>query len=527
NSNGIVINKKNNIYYISRGKAKKVEKLSNYILYGRIIPKKISPMQKITVIVPSYYIDLTKIEWMIKKFYLSSNAYIYNYRKYHVLFITDNVENIKKALAFIDLMDVPTMKHKYTSIIGLKYIDVESFMKRLKELLPASGVNIANDLNDLGILIKPIPELNSLLLVSDKKKWISLVDFWKRKLDIIDVDSESPQIFIYKPRNRNAKDLANIINKLFTDIKLSPVSKKKSKQKTQKTTTNKFKVINDEERNRLIIYTTPKKYKEIYKMVKKLDVLPKQVLIQVTIAEITLKDALQYGFEWFLQHQGATNYSIGTLGNLGIGSGGLIGSVINSDQTFQSIMNFLAQKNLINILSSPKLLVLDNQTASINVGTQVPVLSSSTKSTNTDTGSTQLTQSVEYRNTGIILNVKPTIHSNGVLSLKISQTVSDPQPNSTSDISSPMILNRTLNTNVILKSNQALLLGGLIKQTVGKTINKVPVLGDIPILGNLFKTVSYSKDKTELIILVKPIIINNEKDGDDVTKSFQKLILNN
>jgi general secretion pathway protein D len=512
NENNIKIIKKDNIYYFKKGKNEKINKLSNYIIYGRQIPNTINDNTIITLIVPFYYIDPSKIEWMLKKFYLS-NAYIVTIRKQQIMFITAQAKYIKEALQFINMMDNPTLRKKYSTLLKLKYIDVNDFTNRIKTILKSSGVPIAKNLKQSGVLITPIPELNSLLLIYDKKEWFKIIEFWKNKLDMLNINSEKPQIFIYKPQNRDSKELVTLIKKLFTKIN---TSNKKNKK-------NILQVINDNTRNILIIYTTPSIYKKIYDMLQRLDTLPKQVLIQVTIAEITLKDSLQYGFEWFLQHNKKFSYSIGTLGNLGIGGGGLVGTIINNDKTFQSILNFLAQKNLINILSSPKLIVLDNQSANINVGTQVPVLTSSTKTSNTD-NTTQITQSVKYRNTGIILNVKPIVHSNGALTLQISQTVSDPQPNNTSDISSPIILNRSITTKVVLKSNQELLLGGLIRETTGKTINKVPILGDIPIIGNLFKTVSYSKDKTELIIIVKPIIISNTKEADIITHNFKQLL---
>lgn len=520
NNNGIIFEEKDGIYYFKKGKLKPIQKLSNIVIYGRNVPKNLSDEQIITLMVPLYYKDVIDIDYLLKKFYLSDIAYLMTNRKNNIFFITDYVKNLRNAVKFIKLMDTPTLKNKYTDLIRLKYIDSAKFINRLKELLPASGVKIARNLNDIGVLIKNIPELNTVLIVSDKKEWIKLIDYWKDKLDILNLQDDEPQIFIYKPRNRDSKELVGLIKKIFS------VSSKLEKNKKDKNN-NKFDVVEDKERNELIIYSTPKMYQKIYEMLKKLDILSKQVLIQVTIAEITLKDSLQYGFEWFLQHHGGTTYSLGTLGNLGIGSGGIVGSVINANKTFQAILNFLAQKNLINILSSPKLIVLNNHSASINVGTQVPVLTSSTQAQNTDTGSTTVTQSVQYRNTGIILNIKPVIHSNGILTLNISQTVSDPQPNNTSSISSPIILNRSLNTDVLLKTNQALLLGGLIKQNTGKTVNKVPLFGDLPFVGNFFKTTSYSKEKTELIMIVKPIIITNTDIGKEITQKFQDLLENN
>jgi len=186
-------------------------------------------------------------------------------------------------------------------------------------------------------------------------------------------------------------------------------------------------------------------------------------------------------------------------------------------------MNYFAQKNLINILSSPKIVVVDNQSATLNVGTEVPVLNSSSSTTD-KTGAQTISQSVQYRSTGIILSVRPTIHSNNSLMLQITQTVSEAQANSTSTISSPMVLTRNINTNVVLKSEQTLMLGGLIRENKSTTDSKVPLLGDIPLIGNLFKVTQISSDKTELIVMIRPIVLNTTNDANIITNSFKEML---
>ena len=259
-------------------------------------------------------------------------------------------------------------------------------------------------------------------------------------------------------------------------------------------------------------------------MLEKLDVLPKQVLIEITIAELTLKDSLKHGFEWWYKHNGSSvNSVIGTLGGLGLGGTGLTASLINADN-FSMAMNFFAQKNLVNILSSPKIVVMDNQAASINVGTEVPVLNSSTTTTSSSSTDQQLSQSVEYRQTGIILNVTPTIHSGDSLMLQISQVVSDAQENDISSISSPMILTRDISTSVVLNSEQTMMLGGLIRENKSTTNTKVPVLGDLPFVRHLFSSSQDSTNKTELIVLIKPTILNSVEESNSITNSFKNLL---
>ena len=168
---------------------------------------------------------------------------------------------------------------------------------------------------------------------------------------------------------------------------------------------------------------------------------------------------------------------------------------------------------------------MDNKQASINVGTQVPVVTSETSSAQIQTeGTTALLRTIEYRNTGVILTIKPTINSNGIVTMDISQTVSQPQTNDTSKIDSPLILTRQINTTVDLKSGKTLLLGGLIKKSRSITINKVPVLGDIPVLGNLFKVTSKGTEKTELIVEVTPYILPSVDYAQKISESYKKLM---
>ncbi|MFH1295684.1 MAG: type II secretion system protein GspD, partial [Bacteroidota bacterium] len=274
----------------------------------------------------------------------------------------------------------------------------------------------------------------------------------------------------------------------------------------------------DGNRNALIIYATPKKYNSLESLLKKLDVMPVQVLIEASVAEVTLTDTLQYGLEWFLKNNDKKQTSIfQTLGGLGLGSGGLDASLITDSEKFQMLINALAQEDMVKILSSPRVTVRDGKSASIIVGTEVPVTTSeATTSEVTEEGSSGIIRSVQYRSTGVSLQVTPSVHAKGVVTLEITQEVSEAQSNTTSDISSPMILNRTITTEVVAGDGQTVLLGGLIKENKSETVTRIPLLGSIPILGHLFKTTSKGSDRTELVIMITPHIIRNTQQIDEM-----------
>lgn len=256
-----------------------------------------------------------------------------------------------------------------------------------------------------------------------------------------------------------------------------------------------------------------------------MDKPPKQVLIEATIAELTLTDDLNYGIEWALMskmEQGS--YSLQTLGQLGLNTGtGLTFNFTSDSKRLAAAVNAYAKENKLNVLSTPRIMVLDNQSASITVGSQVPLLSGSTSSSSVaSTGVTVSTEAVQYVTTGIILTVTPTINTSGLLTLAITLEDSEAQTNNTSSIDSPLITTQNLTTSVVASSSQTILLGGMITNNLSDTETKVPLLGDIPLIGNVFKTRSKSTTKSELIILLTPRILTSSDQAARVTDEIKR-----
>ena len=402
---------------------------------------------------------------------------------------------------------------------------------------------VAKKVGDLGLFLQELPELQSILVISDKDEWVNQLLYWRDKFDSLTALGDSPRMFVYQVKNRKADEIVSLVTGVnsakatnetssatsssSTSTNTATTTAAKTPSKTNTPTSsgggliNDVKIVADTNTNSLIIYTSPERYREIETILQSIDTLPRQVMVEVTIAELTLTDKLSYGLEWYLKHDGSSfSGSLQTVGNLGLGSSGLTGSIFKSTADFSALINAFAQKNQINILSRPKLVVLDNQEATINVGTEVPILTSQTTASSTTTTDTATTQSVQYRTTGVILVVKPTVNSGGVLTLAINQSVSEAQTNNLSSISSPLILNRSINTNVVLRSGESVMLGGLISENKSSGNNRVPLFGDIPLLGNLFKTTSNSSTKTELVVLVKPVIIESLADYSTLSQAM-------
>lgn len=517
---GISVENKNGMYFISRNRRMQNKGATVYF-FGRSIPEDILPTERVGIIVPLYYIKAQDYSRIIRNLALSNRGLIEVLPKRNYLFILDSPSYVTSALRYIDIFDRPDLAEKTSVLIHFEYILPSEFVKKLKEILPLQGIPIANSISEPGIVLKPMDDLSYVFVITPKKKWLKLIYFWRNKLDNISSLGNQSRLFVYYPENRRASDLA----KVFTGIEGIAEKSGENNKKGTGTLLNNVRTTVDEDRNAIIIMCKPSEYKQVKEVLKRLDILPKQVFVQVTILEVTLAGKLDYGIEWYLRHTGRYNGILQTLGGLGIGASGLNYSLITDTGKFTALVNAFAKKNLINVLSSPSLIVMDNKNASINVGTQVPIVTSESSANDLqDNGTTSLLRTISYRNTGVILNISPTINSNGIVTMDISQEVSDAQTNNTSKIDSPLILTRSIKTTVSLKSGMTLLLGGLIKKSRSVTVQKVPLIGDIPVIGNLFKTTSKGNTKTELIVEVTPYILSNSQASDKITKAYRELM---
>ena len=531
----VVVDIDKSIFYLKNATRNPSE--SVYKIYlGQNVPKGLDDQQVIYMMRPYFYNKyLDKYNIFVKNYFLTKKGKVTLDRYEHIIKIKDKVANIKKALAFYDFVDQPTLRNKNMKLIRMKHMDVTQFLADVKPIIENYGIPISTVLRSSGIQFVPIKQINSFLLLTDKEEWAETVIFWKNKLDVEKDSTVEQNFFVYAPRNRRADELVAIIDQFqesYIEKNSNSTNLNQATSSSPSTNTShsiplekkKLKVVVDKERNNIIIYGTKSEYSNIVKMLRKLDTLPKQVLIEVTIAEVTLRDSMQFGLEWFLKTRGH-NYGL-NLSALGSGSAGIAGILTATSGDFGVNFNALQTNKYVNVLSNPKLLVLNNHSANINIGNQVPVVSSQATAADLSGGGTQpsLLQNIQYRNTGIQLTVKPTINSEGYLTLNINQNVSNAQANDTSDISSPLIFNRSISTEVILKSGEMVVLGGLVTENKSRDETKIPILGSIPILGRLFSTDGDSIDKTELAIMVKPTIISTNQDAKVVTEALLNLM---
>jgi general secretion pathway protein D len=281
----------------------------------------------------------------------------------------------------------------------------------------------------------------------------------------------------------------------------------------------RIRVAADEVKNALLIEASAADYRRLMRVIGTLDVMPNQVLLEATIAEITLNDQLKFGLRWTLQSKNAsytfTDDVAGAVSSVFPGF-----SYALKAANIAGALNALNQITDVNVISSPSLTVMDNRTAFLQVGDQVPITTQSAAVFGA--GSTPIINSVSYRDTGVLLAMTPRVNQSGRVLLDIEQEVSTVAPTTSSGIDSPTFRQRRVKTSVAVNNGEALVLGGLIQDSKTLARNQIPILGDVPFVGNLFKHKDDQIGKTELIIMITPHVVRSTSEARRVTDEFRR-----
>jgi len=502
----------------------------------------------ITQIVPIVHISSAEAQKLVEP-YLSEHAVVYNLAEQNTLIITDFESQIVDGLMILSRIDVSALSSLVVRVLRVDQAPLFDLKDELLEVLSALKIN-KKDYE--GVQIIPMERVNSLLMIGYNEALIDTAVKWANELDRAPSEGRD-SIYIYNVRNSVASELSDLVSTLIQE---------KDPKSTAKTTTTKQTVrppgtsqntktqvtptprksllktatggaslasmqfagdpvlIADDARNVIMVRALWADYKRIQKLLERLDNMPMQVLIEVLVAEVSLTDGLEYGVEWALKHN---KVDINDFGVSFSAASGLSSSLVfDVDTDIFKLLNFLATKNDFSILSSPQVLVLNNEAATVNVGEQVPIVTSETS--NVTSGDTS-NRTVQYKDTGVILNVTPKINYDGIILLEIDQQVSSVKSETTGGIDSPTISTKSIKTKLAVKDGQSILMGGLIEKNESENESGIPLLKDIPFLGYLFKTKSTSYRKTELLVMVTPYVIESEDVLDQYIRGFQEKML--
>ncbi len=454
------------------------------------------------------------------------------------------------------VLDVDSMAGRSFGLFPVEIATAEDVVAELDVIFGQEGAKGA-------VNFLPIERMNAVLAITANAGYLDQARAWVSRLDRADAEAGSGErVYVYYVRNGRAAELADILSQVFggaterrrpagrggvaptlTSMTLTGETAEDAAEPNAGAERADTRVatraavfagaeddiltgggqpaarfIADERNNTIIMVMTPAQYDMARATLQRLDIVPLQVLIEATIAEVTLNDDLRFGLQWFFE-SGDFSTTLSTV-ETGAVAGIFPGfSALIATPDVRVALNALAEVTDVNVISSPQLMVLDNQSARLQVGDQVPVATQSAVSV-TDPEA-PIVNSVSMVDTGVILEVTPRVNSSGLVTLEVVQEVSDAVQTSTSSLDSPTIQQRRIETVVAVHDGDTVALGGLIRDRSEAGRSGVPVLMDVPLLGNLFSNTDRKADRTELLVLITPRVLRNSREARQVAEEMR------
>ncbi len=512
----------------------------------------------------------------------------------NLLIVSGSAVDVNRVLENVSAFDVDFMRGMSFAMLPLRYGRAREIVQDVNNMLSSSG----RTMTDI-VKVFPIDRMNAVLVTSMQPSYIQRVRGWVERFDRGDGHTD-PKMFVYRVQNGRATDLAKVLRRALgidqsdagpganTDdgptlgsqpaLPLSnassgyggsgarpPPGSASTQQPPDQRGRNDplsavstlaggvtpaggpagqnplpdLKITADPTNNALVIVASSQDYRQIEAALQKLDIAPLQVLIEATVAEVTLNDKFAMGLQYAFKTGNfasifAPKVAASTASSTAQGPGGGVvpgfgfpgfgflsaGNLVYSSGDTTLLLQALSELTTVRVLSSPNLMVLNNGVARLQVGDQVPIATQSARSNIAPDAPT--VNSIDYRDTGIILNVVPRVNASGLVLLDISEEVSTPQNTQTSSISSPTISQRRVTSSVAVQDGQTIALAGLIQDQTERGNAGIPWLKDIPVLGFVFGYRAETTKRTELLVTITPRVVRSREDGDAVTRELRE-----
>jgi general secretion pathway protein D len=453
-------------------------------------------------------------------------------------------ELVRQAGEAIRVLDRPYMRGRVSARLEPAFVTAGELSKRLVEVLGAEGYGAAlyssGGSTGTAILVLPLEAANAVLVFAADHAVLDHAVEWSRSIDKPNPTAGSDGLFYYMVKNTPAKEIVKTITGVSTgsgsarepardaidgsQVGAPPATASAGAGGTV-TDLAKGRLSLDEPRNALIFQGSATDWGRLLPLIQQMDRAPRQVMIEVTVAEVTLTNDQEFGVAWLANNAGLGRFN-GTIssGTMLTGTGGVgLSYLLDIGGQTRASLKALASMDRISVLSTPRLMVKSGEEASFDVGTEVPTISSQATSGIQTGGNTGLIQTVQYRKTGILLNIKPVVYSDDRVDIELRQEVSEALPiGADSTVNSPAIFNRSYSTNLSLKDGSAILIAGLMSQRKTLGDSGVPYLKDVPVLGNLFKTQKQGTNKTELVLMIVPYILETDQQAEELSRSLSQ-----
>jgi general secretion pathway protein D len=479
----------------------------------------------------------------------------------NLLVLGGTEHDLAAMLTEVATFDVDWLRGMSFGIFQLKTAPAKAVTAELTEVLGGQAGPISTV-----VRLVPIERMNAILAISPQPSYLDQIRGWIERLDR-GSDTEDQRIYVYYVQNGRAADLAAVLNKVLgnstgneavpgrpldsiyvpqaglqapRDVPRPPIDTMPTppaapppapsaasqsgaavpEEGIDLKGTKSIRITADEINNALLIFGTPRDYRLVEDALKKMDITPLQVLIDAAIAEVTLTKELQYGVQYFLKNGNFQFLLSGTAAATISPTVPGFSFVFAGGRNTTAILDLLKSVTKVDVISSPQIFVLNNQTASLQVGDQVPIATSTAISVLTP--GAPVVNSIQLQDTGVILNVTPRVNEGGLVRMDITQEVSAVAKTTSSGIDSPTIQQRKIRSSIAVNDGETIALGGLIQDSKTKSKTGIPLLGDIPILGNLFSQTDDQLTRTELLILITPHVVRNGREAEDIASDLRR-----
>jgi len=515
------------------------------------------------VVVPLKFVGAREMEKILAPFAPDNSIRVDEVR--NMVIVAGTQREIRHLVDTIELFDADFLAGYSVGLFPIRSADVKALVGDLDKVFGAQGSPLQ------GIVrVIPVERLNALLVVTTQPKYLETAKSWIDRLDQLGAagGGGGARFFVYQVRNGKAENLAQLVGDLFssrrttttaptlapgqrpTEIRSTPFGTTAPSASTTTTsvtpspaaaaafqipgsagaTASEVRVIADKDTNSLLILATPADYDVIENALRKLDVVRRQVLVEVTLAEVLLTDDLQFGIDWFIKARNNTTGTLNTMGALPpngrvLGPDNLVPAFSPGLQLIQltgnevrAVLRTFGSEGRAQLLASPQIMVLDNEKAEFKVGSRISVQTQAQTGISTGTG---VLNSFQYLETGILLAVTPRINSGGLVTLEINQEVSEPTSTGTLANPNPDVATRNAKTSVIVASGESIVLAGLIRENRRRQSDGLPLLSKIPIVGALFGNQTYNRERTELVLVITPKIISETLQAREATEELR------
>ena len=455
----------------------------------------------------------------------------------NALLIGGPQQSVQAAMEAVAVLDRAALRDKRSLRINPLYVSVTVLARELREVLVAQGYSVRGGPGSSGALaFVPVSSANALIVFGESQQALTAAAEWAERLDQpSDENMGDGGVYLYAARHTTVETLLPVLQTLIGSGAADTAAAVPAADGAPAAAPARATALGgvsgqlavDPIRNVIVYQGDGQRWRAIQGILARLDQPARQVVIEVTIAEISLTDEFAHGVEWALNNIGFNDFKGGltALAGTALNAGGVVWSPISSSGQVRAIVNLFARDSRVTILSTPRLLVKSGSSASIDVGTEVPIITSQATAPdlpNFDVrNSPSILQQVQYRKTGVLLEIEAVVHSGQRVDLKVKQEVSEATLTDTSEISSPSIFSRRLSTSLSLSDGESMLLGGLISSSRTDGKSRVPLLGDIPVVGRLFQNRRRDQTRTELLMLITPYVVEDASQARAITDAIR------